>query len=112
MAAFIIHPVGSSAPLYTLYWLIPAVISLSGCSSVFLRSLASTFVAHAIGSIIWLHTHTITADMWNGLIGVVWAERMLFALSMTAVYYGITSIHNVYNSYTEHNKLSADQKVV
>src|SRR5579872_833379 len=52
MALFIAHPVGSQAFIYSLYWLIPVVLYLIPQRSLFLTALGSTFVAHAVGSVI------------------------------------------------------------
>lgn len=98
---FVMHPVGSSAAPYCLYWLIPIFIYLSRSSRVILRSkivsrdlffnaLSVTFIAHAVGSIIWLYTVPMTSTMWLSLIPVVAVERLLFATSIAFVYQLVT----------------------
>ena len=42
-------------------------------------ALASTFIAHAVGSVIWLYTVPMTAAAWIALIPLVACERMLYA---------------------------------
>ncbi len=86
MGLFIIHPVGAQAFVYSFYWLIPVVIYFIPHNSLFLTALGSTFVAHAVGSVIWCYTVPMTAAMWLGLIPVVLMERTLFALGMVMVY--------------------------
>jgi len=90
MALFVAHPVGGAAAAYTVYWLVPVAIYCIGMRSVFAHSLASTFIAHAVGSTLWLYTVPMTASMWLGLIPVVAAERLLFASAMTLVHAAAT----------------------
>jgi hypothetical protein len=85
---FITDPVGSKAWWYSLYWVIPCVITLIPSAPRFLQLLATTFVAHAVGSLVWLFTHPLTAEQWQFLVGVVWYERLLAACVM----YGIVIV--------------------
>jgi hypothetical protein len=87
MVTFVMHPIGSQAWVYALYWLIPASIALIPVQSIYMQALGSTFTAHAVGSVLWLFTHNLTIDQWQALTHVVWAERLLFAGCMTAYYY-------------------------
>lgn len=89
IALFITHPVGSQAAGYATYWLIPIVISFIPTQSILLRSLGSTFVAHAVGSVLWLFSHNLDAANWSALSSIVWAERLMIALGMTALYYAV-----------------------
>ena len=82
MGLFVVHPVGAQAFVYSLYWLIPVFLYVVPQRSLFLNALGSTFVAHAVGSVIWLYTVPMTADMWMGLMPIVLLERILFALGM------------------------------
>ncbi|MFH1225185.1 MAG: hypothetical protein V1676_05270 [Candidatus Diapherotrites archaeon] len=83
MALFILHPVGSGAAIYTLYWLIPA-IALIFPNNLLLKSFGATFTAHAIGSTLFLYSFPSTASFWLGLIPVVAFERTMFALGIAA----------------------------
>ncbi len=84
---FIFHPVGSGAWGYTLYWFIPFGITLCNVRFIFARMLASTFIAHAVGSVLWLYLHpAMTSAQWNALIPVVACERLFFAVTMCVVY--------------------------
>ena len=94
MALFIVHPVGGQVFVYSFYWLIPVVIYFSNRNTVFMQALGSTFVAHAVGSVIWLYTVPMTPVMWLGLIPFVAVERLLFAVSMTVTYRVIIAIKN------------------
>jgi len=82
MGLFVIHPVGAQASAYSLYWLIPVVLFFASHKSLFLQALGSTFIAHAVGSVIWLYTVPMTAGMWMGLMPIVLFERIAFALGM------------------------------
>lgn len=89
MLLFVIHPVGYMAAPYTLYWIVPIALFFMPTNNIFLHSLGSTLVAHAVGSVIWLYTVPMTSTAWLALIPVVAIERVLLALSMTALYYGV-----------------------
>lgn len=105
MITFVMHPVGSQASVYALYWLIPITIALVPTRSIYLQALGSTFTAHAVGSVLWLFTHNLTAYQWQALIGIVWAERLLFAGCITACYYGITYAQNYLQRLQKHYKI-------
>jgi len=92
MALFALHPVGSQAVPYSLYWLIPATLYFVARKTVFLHALSSTFIAHAVGSVIWLYTVGMTPAAWLGLIPVVFVERLLFAAGMTVAYHAIVAV--------------------
>ena len=87
-AAFVLHPVGGSAAVYTLFWLIPICCEIAqrmGIQSVFQRLLGATFLAHAVGSVIWLYVMPTTPATWINLLAVVPAERLVFASGATLV---------------------------
>ena len=86
MFLFIVHPIGANAWLYAMYWWIPIVLYFSSRNHLFLQALGSTFVAHAVGSVIWLYTVPMTAETWMALIPIVCIERLLFATGMVIFY--------------------------
>lgn len=92
MGLFIIHPVGSQAFIYSLYWLIPVVLFFIPQRSLFLQALGSTFIAHAVGSVIWLYTVPMAATTWIALMPIVLFERIAFALGMVIMHYVITFV--------------------
>ena len=92
MVLFIVHPIGRYAIPYTFYWLIPMIIHCIAKRSVFTDALASTFVAHAVGSVIWLYVKAIPVVVWWNLLPIVAVERLFNALAMTVVYYAVLSI--------------------
>lgn len=101
MGLFIAHPIGAHAFLYSFYWLIPVVLYCISYRSLFLHALGSTFVAHAVGSVIWLYTVPMTAGMWLGLIPVVIVERVLFALGMVVMHQVISYLFDTIDATTK-----------
>lgn len=89
MILFILHPVGRAAYIYSFYWFIPMLICLlqlkNRLNSFFYTALQSTFVAHALGSIIWLYILPMTPQYWLALIPIVAIERLVFASGITLV---------------------------
>ncbi len=84
MGFYLAHP--DSSLLYASLWLIPTVISATNTTHVFLRSLASTFVAHAVGAVIWAYTVPMTCAAWNALAPLALVERIVFAAGMSVLY--------------------------
>ena len=109
MVLFVVHPVGSYAFPYALYWLIPLALYLKQSTSLFARALSATFIAHAVGSVIWLYTMPMTAAAWLALIPVVAVERLCFALGMVVVYqavgHSISLLKKVFGIYVQRLKL-------
>jgi hypothetical protein len=102
MALFILHPVGSQAWFYSMYWLIPVALFAGkklGYHSVFSTALSSTFIAHAIGSVMWLYTSNLTATSWIALIPRVAVERSVFAAGSTLTYYGLCTVVSTWKTY-------------
>lgn len=87
MILFVIHPVGSQAWPYALYWLIPVALCFVQ-DATWSRALQSSFVAHAVGSVIWLYSGSISAEVWMSLIPLVAFERLLMA-------FGIVICHEI-----------------
>jgi hypothetical protein len=84
---FILHPEGMKAWVYSLYWLIPLLVASSKLKfSAFPSALGATFAQHAVGSVIYLYAFGIKAEVWYTLIPITLAERLLFALGITATY--------------------------
>ncbi len=93
---FIAHPVGRVIWFYPVYWLPPVLMGYTVPRSIFLRSLASTLTAHAIGSVIWLYSHSTDAFFWHTLFSIVWIERLIIALCMTGAYYSLVWAHKLF----------------
>lgn len=88
MILFIVHPVGFYAAPYSFYWLIPIVLYFISSKNLFLHALSSTFIAHAVGSVIWLYFKPVPMMVasWYMLLPVVAIERVAFALGMVVLY--------------------------
>jgi len=82
MMLFVTNPVGGQAFAYSLYWLIPVALYFVPKKNLFLTALGSTFVAHAVGSTIWIYAAPMAPAVWYALIPIVAVERILFATSM------------------------------
>lgn len=99
IAAFIVHPVGAQAWPYSLYWLVPVVLYFVNKKHIFFEALGSTFIAHAVGSVIWIYAAPMTPEAWLTLIPVVAIERLTFASGMVIV-------HRVINVAIDYAKTS------
>jgi len=91
MALFSFNPLVGIGWVYSLYWLIPPFIyglKFLGfaCNSILSVALRSTFIAHAIGSVIWCYTIPMTPLKWINLIPIVAIERLFFSFSMVLFY--------------------------
>lgn len=89
MVLFIAHPVGSQVFFYSWYWFIPVFIHFLPQKMVFFEALGTTFIAHAVGSVIWIYMVPMPAEYWIGLMPVVAVERLLFASGMVVIFYGM-----------------------
>ncbi len=89
IVAFIVHPIGRQVPHYALlFWSIP-VIAYFKKENLFIKSLGSTFTAHAVGGALWIWAFNLPAAVWNGLIPVVIGERLLFATGIAVSYIAV-----------------------
>ena len=91
MLLFWANPVGAEAWGYALLWLIPIAASFLA-SNLFMRSLASTFQAHIVGSLAFLYFVGLPASAWWALIPLVIVERTLFAAGISITYVSLNSI--------------------
>jgi hypothetical protein len=84
---FIIHPTGNQAWMYSMYWLIPLIVAYSNNRHIYAQALGSTFIAHAVGSVIWLYTVPMTTEQWIQLIPIVALERCTYAAGIVVMYH-------------------------
>jgi len=94
MILFLVHPVGFSSFAYALYWLIPIILYFIRKKSLFLHALGSTFIAHAVGSVIWLYTMPTSPVLWLSLTPIVIIERLFFASGITMFYFVFCNLKN------------------
>jgi len=81
--AFIAHPIGRTVWYFSLFWLIPIVAHSFRDRFLLARALGATFTAHAVGGVLWIWVFALPAPVWNSLIPVVIAERLLFTLGIS-----------------------------
>ncbi len=91
MMLFWAHPIGMQAFPYAFFWVIPFLYAFRKNKNLqnlnlFGICLASTFTAHAVGSVLWLYTTSMPASYWYSLMPIVPLERTLFALGMFMAY--------------------------
>lgn len=100
---FISHPIGIKAWPYGLYWLIPIAIIFFGKKdqyidniyNIFKNFLASSFITHAFGSIVYLYLYHIEVETWYFLIPIVFWERLLLSLGSLSLYYLFKFVYNL-----------------
>lgn len=104
MALFILNPIGKQAFIYSFYWLIPVSLyfleKLTNNHSIFFKSLSTTFIAHAIGSLIWLYMVPTTSIYWISLIPVVFIERIIFSLGIIFTFHVLKYFKLILNKKT------------
>lgn len=94
IVAFNLHPVGRSAWYFSLFWLIPFFCYFFREKFLLARALGTTFIAHAVGSTLWLYVFGLPAKVWLSLIPVVAYERLLFAVGIAAMYLVMNNLLN------------------
>lgn len=87
MFLFWLTPGGGEGWLYALYWTIPMALCFISLG-ITGRALKSTFLAHAIGSVIWAYLVPLSGSAWIALIPVVAVERF-FTASWSIVVVGL-----------------------
>lgn len=79
---------------YALYWLIPVVLYFFP-RSLPCSALQSTFVAHAIGSVIWAYFIPMSSSAWLGLIPIVAIERLAMATLAASMVWILKGVENL-----------------
>lgn len=85
---FMVHPVGMTVWFYPVLWL-PILASLFSDSLV-VRSWGITLSAHAVGTLVFLFSHSTTPAYWLQLMPIAFVERLSSAL---VVYLVLTTIN-------------------
>lgn len=88
---FIFHPSVGYGWWYGLYWVVPMSLYVAQVVGVvkknsFFTALRSTFIAHAVGSVIWCYTIPMSPERWLALIPLVATERLIMASGMAIVF--------------------------
>lgn len=87
LVLFCMHPTGSQAFIYSFYWLIPLVSVRFAHTSLYARALTASFVAHAVGSVLFLTFVPTTPEYWIALMPRVLIERCVSAALMVCMHY-------------------------
>ncbi|MBP6869997.1 hypothetical protein KBC04_03890 [Candidatus Babeliales bacterium] len=95
---FCVHPTGVQVFYYSWYWFIPMVIYFFGKDTIYCRALIASFVAHAVGSVIWLYCGFIAPEVWTALMPLVIVERLIIAAGMI----GFISLYNFIEDFCSH----------
>lgn len=87
---FILNPSVSFGWIFGCYWVIPLVLFFLQRygffeNSLLVVSLQSSFVAHAVGSVIWAYIVPMSPEQWVVLIPMVAVERFAAALGMLVI---------------------------
>lgn len=95
MILFVVHPVGFYAAPYTLFWLIPISAHFKRDNSL-VTSMASTFTAHAVGSVMHLYMiGTLSSSAWLALMPIVILERLALGFGMYVAYKVIINVKSL-----------------
>lgn len=99
MVAFLCHPVGGKAWVFTFYWLIPMIMYFIKHKSLFMHALSATFMQHAVGAVLWLYAVPTTPELWYSLIPLVLVERLLFATGTVVCIHGVQLLKSYYRRH-------------
>jgi hypothetical protein len=94
MALFMTHAVGSHVFWYSFFWFIPMILHVFVKDNIFASALQSTFLAHAIGSVVWLYIYGLEAQYFVVAAPFVLFERLAFAGGIVCADYAITFVKN------------------
>jgi hypothetical protein len=103
---FNLHPVGHCAWYYSLYWLIPLILYYAPQRNIIAQAIASTFIAHAVGSVVWVYCLPMSAEMFTALMPIVPLERAVFATGTMGMYYSMEWARELFFLYQEAKKTS------
>lgn len=70
---------GTVAMVYSILWLLPLALFFLGLNNMLARALYASFNAHAVGTIVWLFTDSLTASQWCALTPIACLERLIIA---------------------------------
>jgi hypothetical protein len=92
IAAFVAHPIGREVWYFSLFWTIPVICYFLRDRFLAARALGATFTAHAVGGAAWIWAFGLPTAVWNSLIPIVVAERLLFALGIALSYVALNNV--------------------
>lgn len=94
MALFMNHSVGSQVFWYSFFWFIPMILHFFAKENIFASALQSTFLAHAIGSVVWLYVYGLQPQDFVLAAPFVLFERVVFAAGIVCCDYAVTFVKN------------------
>ena len=109
MALFWMHPIGAQAPWYALFWLIPVAAKFAG-NNLLLRSMGTTFTAHAVGSVAFLYTVPSIPAFWIFLIPVVFYERLIFTLGIAVSFVALNTLLGLLSTRVDLRSLHIEKR--
>lgn len=83
---------GTLAAWYAALWFIPVLIAVFNFNNLFAKSLAATWMAHAVGSILWLYFGNISAQSWLYIMPIAILERTCLAVLMAIMYQAVKTM--------------------
>lgn len=101
IVSFILHPDGIVVAPYALFWLIPIGLFFVKQKNIFLHALSSTFIAHAVGSVIWIYTVPMPPSLWYSAMLLVPFERIVLASTTVLLYHVITITHRFVSRFIQ-----------
>jgi hypothetical protein len=100
LALFVFNQHANGAWVYSCYWLIPVAIYFApqnnSVLNLFGTAIASSFIAHAIGVILWMYAMPTTPEFWIALIPVVAVERFTSSMIVGFFVLGVNKIKNAH----------------
>ncbi len=109
---FLAHPVGREVWYFTLFWLIPIIMSFS--NRLFAKSLGATFTAHSVGGALWIWSVPFAQDpaFWQGLLLVVPIERLVYAIGISIGFIVFTTVLDKAESIVKTGVINIDKRYV
>lgn len=112
MIAFVIHPIGREVWYFSLFWLIPVICNNIKNPNPLIKSLGSTFAAHALGGAVWIYAFNLPASVWKSLIPIVIFERLILTAGITLTYFALKNIKSEILNYETRNTANKNQKIL
>jgi len=109
---FLANPVGREVWYFTLFWLIPIIMSFS--KRLFAKSLGATFTAHSVGGALWIWSVPFAqnAAFWNGLMAVVPIERFIYAIGISIGFIIFTTVLAKIETIIQTGVINIDKRYV
>lgn len=109
---FLAHPVGREVWYFSLFWLIPIIMSFS--KRLFAKSLGATFTAHSVGGALWIWAVPFAQDpaFWQRLFLVVPVERFIYAIGISVGFILFSTVLDRVESVVKTGVINIDKRYV